>query len=66
MAARGEAKAMLVDGVMMLVCQYFAGCTNGTLTVYDHPILGLVPTCVHCARKMHIPMKDLQEVTLES
>jgi len=63
MAARGEAQAMEFDGVMMLVCQYFGACTNGTLTVYDHPVLGPVPTCVRCARKAHVA-NDLKPIEL--
>jgi hypothetical protein len=65
MAARGEAQAMEVDGVMMLICQYFAKCANGTLKVYDHPALGYVPTCDRCATKMRIKTNDLHPIELD-
>jgi hypothetical protein len=43
-----------VDGVPMLVCEWFAKCTNGTLLAVDHPILGKVPCCGRCINKMDI------------
>jgi hypothetical protein len=45
------ATAFEVNGVMMLQCEWFAKCTNGTLQVVDHPILGQVPACKRCIGK---------------
>jgi len=58
------AQAMEFDGVMMLVCEYFARCTNGTLKVYDHPVRGYVPTCDKCAARMGI-LGDLHPIELD-
>lgn len=58
------AQAMESDGVMMLVCEWFAGCTNGTLLVVDHPVLGQVPTCGRCINKMDIPTSKIHAVEI--
>lgn len=36
----------------LLVCEYFALCTNTATTAIENPILGSVPTCARCAAKV--------------
>lgn len=59
-----KAQAVEVDGVMMLVCQQYARCTNTTLTVLPHPILGPVPCCTRCANRFG-NVADLQPIEIK-
>jgi hypothetical protein len=60
------AQAIEIDGTLMLVCEWFAKCPNGTLKVAPHPILDLVPCCDRCARMANISSNDLQDVEVRS
>jgi len=53
-----------VDGVPMLVCEWFAKCTNGTLRVVDHPIFGQVPTCTRCIDRMEIRADKVHDIQI--
>lgn len=35
-------------------CQWFAKCTNVATRTVKHPILGEVPTCERCAKKLDL------------
>jgi hypothetical protein len=59
-------QAVMHDGTLMLVCEWFAKCTNPTLKAAPHPILTRVPCCDRCARLAHIPAKDLVEIELRT
>lgn len=37
-----------------MMCQWFALCTNDAHGTVRHPILGNVPTCDRCARKLEL------------
>lgn len=64
--AQGQAMAVEVDGVMMLVCGWFARCGNPTLKVYDHPALGMIPTCDRCRMRAGVAASALQDVEVQS
>ena len=56
--------AVMVNGVMHLVCEWFVRCENPTLLAVKHPVLGYVPCCVRCADKMSIPHDERTEIEI--
>lgn len=60
-----KAQATLVDGVLMMVCGYFAACTNTTLKAVDNPAVGPVPVCARCQARMGIPDGRLMDVEVQ-
>lgn len=51
-----------VNGVWMVVCEWFVKCTNGTLKAAMHPVLGAVPCCDRCAQKLDIDNSFVIEI----
>jgi hypothetical protein len=53
--------------MFLVTCEWFAMCANETDEAADHPILGPVPICPRCAKKMEITpqYKIINECTVE-
>lgn len=51
-----------VNGVWMVICEWFAKCENPTLSAAVHPILGPVPCCDRCARKLGLDNSIVIEI----
>ena len=46
---------------VVVVCEWFARCTNLTSLAASHPVLGPVPICERCAAKLDIvPDYDIE------
>lgn len=39
-----------------MICEWFARCVRIAAGVVAHPILGDVPTCAECAKKMNLTL----------
>lgn len=45
----------------MIVCEWFLLCANEASILVQHPVLGEVPTCTHCAEKLNLDGRSIDQ-----